>query len=267
MHQPDQQRQQVDADRGERRWTKEEQPHRRKGLRSSSMSASAWVITWVLLSQPVFCWSQHQRNISAGAGQTVTLPCQYPDNNTISVVGWSRTDLGEEYVLLYRDEAIDKSYQKPSYWDRVDLQNRLMPDGNVSLVLRDVRTYDSGTYECRVVHSGLSEAKLGNGPICTIHLDVAPPPPGNKDGDTEDGDYEDKEDQDEENQDKGNKNERNKEGGNKHEENVEEVIEGSIFSPIFFMFIITAVAFLIVRGRCLRLQFLRDRILKRKLLP
>uniref|UniRef100_A0A3Q2PID4 Ig-like domain-containing protein n=1 Tax=Fundulus heteroclitus TaxID=8078 RepID=A0A3Q2PID4_FUNHE len=111
-------------------------------------------------------------SISAGAGQTVTLPCQYPDNNTISVVGWSRTDLMEEYVLLYRNEEMDKSHQKPSYWDRVDLQNRLMQNGDVSLVLKDARTYDSGTYECRVVHSGLSEAKLGNSPICTIRLDM-----------------------------------------------------------------------------------------------
>ncbi|KAM4565488.1 uncharacterized protein V3H82_014510 [Fundulus diaphanus] len=171
------------------------------------MSASAWVITWVLLSQPVFCWSQHQRNISAEAGQTVSLPCRYPDDNIVSVVGWSRTDLMDEYVLLYRDEEMDKSHQKPSYWDRVDLQNRLMQNGDVSLVLKDARTSDSGTYECRVDHSGLSEGNLGNGPICTIHLDVAPPPPGNKDGDTED--------QDEGNQDGGSKGEGNLNEGNK----------------------------------------------------
>ncbi|MEQ2190003.1 hypothetical protein GOODEAATRI_031105, partial [Goodea atripinnis] len=118
-----------------------------------------------------------RRNISAEPGQSVTLPCQHPDNYTLIAVEWSRTDLGDKYVLLYRDQQMDKSYQEPSFSDRVDLQDRLMEDGGVSLVLQDVRTYDTGTYECRVVHSGLSEAKLNNGPICTIHLDVAPPPP------------------------------------------------------------------------------------------
>ncbi|MEQ2316864.1 hypothetical protein AMECASPLE_036783, partial [Ameca splendens] len=141
------------------------------------MSASSWFIGWILLSEAFFCWSEYRRNISAEPGQSVTLPCQHPDNYTFIAVEWSRTDLGDKYVLLYRDRQMDKSYQELAFSDRVDLQDRLMEDGGVSLVLQDVRTYDTGTYECRVVHSGLSEAKLNNGPICTIHLDVAPPPP------------------------------------------------------------------------------------------
>lgn len=87
---------------------------------------------------------------------------------------WSRVDLGDEYVLLYRDEQIDKSHQKPSFRDRVDLQDRLMEDGDVTLVLEDARTDDAGTYECRVVQMGGAKQI---GPICIIRLDVAPPPP------------------------------------------------------------------------------------------
>ncbi|XP_047443064.1 uncharacterized protein LOC125009289 isoform X2 [Mugil cephalus] len=60
--------------------------------------------------------------------------------------------------------------QHPSYKNRVDLQDKQMKDGDVSLTLKDVTTDDSGTYECRVVQNRARQIRS------IIRLDVAPEP-------------------------------------------------------------------------------------------
>uniref|UniRef100_I3JMF4 Ig-like domain-containing protein n=1 Tax=Oreochromis niloticus TaxID=8128 RepID=I3JMF4_ORENI len=79
----------------------------------------------------------------------VTLTCRAPSNNII-VVEWSRADLGKECVLMYRDELFVPDEQHPSFKNRVDLQDRQMKDGDVSLILKNVMISDTGTYECRI---------------------------------------------------------------------------------------------------------------------
>uniref|UniRef100_A0A3P9DNG5 Ig-like domain-containing protein n=1 Tax=Maylandia zebra TaxID=106582 RepID=A0A3P9DNG5_9CICH len=91
-----------------------------------------------------------EKNITAESGQDVILTCRAPNNNNIRVVEWSRPDLGDEYVLSYRDEQFDPENQHPSFKNRVDLQDRQMKDGDMSLIVNNVTTTDSGTYECRV---------------------------------------------------------------------------------------------------------------------
>ncbi|XP_038157210.1 uncharacterized protein LOC119793961 isoform X1 [Cyprinodon tularosa] len=223
----------------------------------TTMSASSLFISWVLLSETVLCWSEFHKNVSAEAGQTVVLPCQHSFNYTAVAVEWSRDDLGYEFVLLYRDEQIDKSYQKPSFWDRVDLQDRLMEKGDVSLVLDDARTYDTGTYHCRLVYNSSDEDELEEGPICTIHLDVAPPPPPNttppEDVDSDENfEYEES---------------KRKEAGELLDEEEEEGLkEGSILLPVCLTLLVFALAFLVVRVRHVRPQLLREMMLKAKLL-
>ncbi|XP_039892324.1 versican core protein-like [Simochromis diagramma] len=119
-----------------------------------------------------------QKNITAHSGQDVTFPCRAPNNKAIHVK-WSRTDLGEEYALLYRDDRIDLGNQHQSFQNRVDLQDRRMKDGDVSLILKNVMTTDAGTYECKVLVG--KEMRLSN----TIRLTVDPPAQtggGTKDG-------------------------------------------------------------------------------------
>uniref|UniRef100_A0A3Q2W136 Ig-like domain-containing protein n=1 Tax=Haplochromis burtoni TaxID=8153 RepID=A0A3Q2W136_HAPBU len=98
--------------------------------------------------------------------------------SSISVVEWSRADLGDEYVLLYRDELFDPEKQHPSFKNRVDLQDRQMKDGDVSLILNNVMINDNGTYECQVFMRGANmrkRANLVNEPISIIYLSVVPP--------------------------------------------------------------------------------------------
>uniref|UniRef100_A0A3Q4NBB9 Ig-like domain-containing protein n=1 Tax=Neolamprologus brichardi TaxID=32507 RepID=A0A3Q4NBB9_NEOBR len=111
--------------------------------------------------------------INSTAGQDVTLTCGAPNNNNIIVVEWRRADLESEYVLLYRDGHIVPDYQHPSFKNRVDLQDRQMKDGDVSLILKDVTINDTGTYECRVFTRGANRKKrahLKTDPISIIYL-------------------------------------------------------------------------------------------------
>uniref|UniRef100_A0A3P9CZX8 Ig-like domain-containing protein n=1 Tax=Maylandia zebra TaxID=106582 RepID=A0A3P9CZX8_9CICH len=109
-----------------------------------------------------------QKNITAESGQDVTLTCRAPNNNTISVVKWSRADLGDKYVLLYRDGRFDPDNRHPSFKNRVDLHDRQMKDGDVSLILKDVTINDTGTYECVVIPRGGVELS-----VCVIRASVA----------------------------------------------------------------------------------------------
>ncbi|XP_039902741.1 putative butyrophilin subfamily 2 member A3 isoform X1 [Simochromis diagramma] len=99
--------------------------------------------------------SADQKNITAESGQDVTLTCRAPNNNiTIIVVKWSRADLGDKYVFVFRDGRCEPDDQHPSFKNRVDLQDRQMKDGDVSLILRNVTIDDTGTYECYVFQGG-----------------------------------------------------------------------------------------------------------------
>ncbi|KAL4008320.1 hypothetical protein ACER0C_002172 [Sarotherodon galilaeus] len=132
--------------------------------------------------------SAENKNITAESGQNITLTCRAPNNNNIIVLDWSRADLGEKYVLLFQDERFYPDQQHPSFKNRVDLQDRQMKDGDVSLILKDLTSNDTGTYECCVIQRGTKHRKravLDNDPISIIYLHVDPP--GQTGGHTEDG--------------------------------------------------------------------------------
>uniref|UniRef100_A0A669F6W9 Ig-like domain-containing protein n=1 Tax=Oreochromis niloticus TaxID=8128 RepID=A0A669F6W9_ORENI len=116
-----------------------------------------------------------QKKITAESGQDVTLTCRAPNNN-IKSVHWSRADLTDEYVLFYQKGQFVPEYQHPSFKNRVDLQDRQMKDGDVSLILKDVTNNDAGTYECRVVsRTKHGRRDVSTEPISIIHLHVVPP--------------------------------------------------------------------------------------------
>ncbi|XP_030580171.1 ICOS ligand-like isoform X2 [Archocentrus centrarchus] len=69
------------------------------------------------------------------------------------------------------EEADD---QDPSFKNRVELRDRQMKDGDVSVILKNVTINDAGTYECRVFTEETRTLKL----IINITLRVVAPPPG-----------------------------------------------------------------------------------------
>ncbi|XP_018545234.1 hyaluronan and proteoglycan link protein 1 [Lates calcarifer] len=142
---------------------------------------------WLLLFICSLVSAPEGQNITADPGQTVTLPCRAPNTNII-VVEWTRTDLKPEYVLVYRDERPDPDNQHPSFQDRVDLVDRQMKDGDVSLTLKNVTREDTGRYKCRIIQGGTNHRKrsfLNTEPISIIYLDVRSS--GNTQGHREEG--------------------------------------------------------------------------------
>ncbi|MEQ2230734.1 hypothetical protein ILYODFUR_032372 [Ilyodon furcidens] len=134
-----------------------------------SLATFSLVSVLIIFISPV---STDQSNITAEAGHDIILPCRAPDSKPVIAVRWTRTDLGSDYVLLYRNYQISLENQLLSYKNRVDLQEGQMKDGDVSLVLKNVTTDDRGTYECRVFQTETNSRTT----ILIINLDVRPPP-------------------------------------------------------------------------------------------
>ncbi|XP_039678323.1 protein turtle-like isoform X2 [Perca fluviatilis] len=116
--------------------------------------------------------------VTVHPGDDVILPCQAA-HPSIRAAEWTRPDLEEpEYVLLYRDGHLDPTYQHPDFKDRVELVDRDVKDGDVSLNLKNVSSIDNGTYECRVAPAGSRRRKraiIDSEPIRIIRLQVPEP--------------------------------------------------------------------------------------------
>ncbi|XP_039678157.1 coxsackievirus and adenovirus receptor-like [Perca fluviatilis] len=114
--------------------------------------------------------------VTVNHGDDVILPCQAADSAIIDVK-WSRPDLEPDTVLLYRDGHLDTEDQHHSFKGRVELVDRDLKDGNVSLILKNVNIHDAGTYECRAAlgGSGRTKGDTDSEPIRTFRLQVPEP--------------------------------------------------------------------------------------------
>ncbi|KAL3050944.1 hypothetical protein OYC64_001259 [Pagothenia borchgrevinki] len=88
--------------------------------------------------------------MKAKPGEDVTLQCNGPTNAAVTVLEWSRPGL-EHYVFYFRDNEPMESFQNPRYRGRVELNNPVMNNGDVSVLLKNVNTNDTGTYQCEVI--------------------------------------------------------------------------------------------------------------------
>uniref|UniRef100_A0A668A4H9 Ig-like domain-containing protein n=1 Tax=Myripristis murdjan TaxID=586833 RepID=A0A668A4H9_9TELE len=118
-------------------------------------------------------------NLKAQPGDDVTLSCQAPDGVDITAVEWSRTDMKEEeYVFFYQDGHTDSGHQHPSFKNRVELKDKDTKNGDLSVILKNLKKEDSGTYECRYKASGegrMKRAFIETAPTSTIRLEVVGP--------------------------------------------------------------------------------------------
>ncbi|XP_062301229.1 sodium channel subunit beta-3-like [Scomber scombrus] len=113
-----------------------------------------------LVMMSLICVSQGQQQMSVSFGDNVTLQCQSLKHELITVLKWIRPELKSSgYVFFYRNKRSYRSYQHPSFVDRVQLKDPEMKDGDASVTLHNVNLNDTGTYECHVSvrSSGLSK--------------------------------------------------------------------------------------------------------------
>ncbi|MEQ2234703.1 hypothetical protein ILYODFUR_034202 [Ilyodon furcidens] len=99
-----------------------------------------------------------QRNITGKPGQNITLPC-HDSAKDIITVEWKKRGLEPEYVLRYRNNHTDPESQHLSFKNRVYLQDRQIKDGNLSLVLENTTSNDTGTFNCEIRIKGSRGSK------------------------------------------------------------------------------------------------------------
>uniref|UniRef100_A0A3B3BRT9 Immunoglobulin V-set domain-containing protein n=1 Tax=Oryzias melastigma TaxID=30732 RepID=A0A3B3BRT9_ORYME len=84
-------------------------------------------------------------------------------------------DVGEEeYVSFRMKPPADPEGRPESFKNRVILKNSQMKDGDLSVVLENVNSNDTGTYQCRILQKGSRRKRSADQPhpISTIRLVV-----------------------------------------------------------------------------------------------
>ncbi|XP_075713864.1 CD276 antigen isoform X2 [Rhinoderma darwinii] len=91
--------------------------------------------------------------------EDVTLPCSFSPPEGFSLqdlsVFWEITKLQQVYAFTQGQEQLEK--QDPKFINRTELFLGQLPKGNMSLLLRNVRLSDEGTYTC-FVNVGISSS-------------------------------------------------------------------------------------------------------------
>ncbi|XP_038588377.1 coxsackievirus and adenovirus receptor homolog [Micropterus salmoides] len=105
-----------------------------------ALFACSWIV--------VLC----QETQEVKAGEDATLQCQGHREAAITLIKWSKPDLKSDdgYVFFFSLDEKNENIQHPSYRGRVELRDPEMKDGDTSVILKNVKTNDTGTYECRV---------------------------------------------------------------------------------------------------------------------
>ncbi|XP_035849844.1 polymeric immunoglobulin receptor-like isoform X2 [Sander lucioperca] len=108
--------------------------------------------------------------VPCGDNATLQFKTAYP---SISDVNLTRPDLKPDTIFCYNNKSLNTDDQNPSFKDRVELVDRDLKDGDVSLTLKNVNINDTGTYECHVRAAGPKRrrrATTDEKPIRTISI-------------------------------------------------------------------------------------------------
>uniref|UniRef100_A0A7N8YNL8 Ig-like domain-containing protein n=1 Tax=Mastacembelus armatus TaxID=205130 RepID=A0A7N8YNL8_9TELE len=105
----------------------------------------------VLIPASVSFCGPDPEQIKAKPGENVTLQCRGSKDATTVMLRWVRPDLKSEgCVFDFRDHKINEEAQHEAFHSRVDLRDPEMKDGNFSVILKNIRISDTGSYECYV---------------------------------------------------------------------------------------------------------------------
>uniref|UniRef100_A0A7N8XT60 Ig-like domain-containing protein n=1 Tax=Mastacembelus armatus TaxID=205130 RepID=A0A7N8XT60_9TELE len=111
----------------------------------------------VLIPASVSFCGPDPEQIEAKPGEDVTLQCRGSKDDNVVMLRWVRPDLESRgYVFVFRDHMIDEEAQYEAFRGRVDLRDPEMKDGDFSVILKNVRISDTGSYECYGGHVGLT---------------------------------------------------------------------------------------------------------------
>ncbi|XP_031591125.1 uncharacterized protein LOC116316648 [Oreochromis aureus] len=117
------------------------------------------------------------KEIDVQADRNAQLECQGPKKAKLVLLEWKRLDLlSDGYVFFYRDGHLHKTFQHPTFRDRVELRDPQMKNGNMSIILYNTTIKDTGTYECRIIAQNIRDSSSPTFEIKhEIKLTVVPP--------------------------------------------------------------------------------------------
>ncbi|CAI5660573.1 unnamed protein product [Oreochromis niloticus] len=107
-----------------------------------------------------FASALDERKQVVEAGDNALLKCRDSSIGKVEKLSWIRRDLGTNmHVFFYRENRLYENIQHPSFRGRVKLSDPQIKHGNVSLILYNTTTNDTGTYECYVIGSHAERRK------------------------------------------------------------------------------------------------------------
>ncbi|XP_038164118.1 butyrophilin-like protein 1 [Cyprinodon tularosa] len=140
------------------------------------MATVCWIMLVFLCQTGSVSASAEGQKISAVIGEDVILPCEAKQYLPFELVEWSKAGPITQYLLVFRDYDSRVEIPQQRYKSRVKLKD--LQNGDVSLILKNLKAEDRGLYECYVVGKP-NRKKRDIQPISKIYLDVLPPSPGN----------------------------------------------------------------------------------------
>lgn len=106
-------------------------------------------LLWTMVLVPVLVSAF--KELKVRPGEDPILQCQSPRDDVIILLEWRRSDLkSDSYVFFFQNQRPYENYQHEFFKGRVELRDPSMKDGDVSVILKNVSTSDTGTYECEI---------------------------------------------------------------------------------------------------------------------
>ncbi|XP_038161151.1 butyrophilin subfamily 2 member A2-like [Cyprinodon tularosa] len=124
--------------------------HRRSSVRAS-FSIFLLFFLLSLLSGSTSAGVSPQ-TITAYVGETVILPCRIDVNGELPTLEWSKEGLSPSNItLLYRQGCETFGMKNLAFLYRTNLLLNNLKDGNISLIIYNLKLSDGGTYHCRTL--------------------------------------------------------------------------------------------------------------------